>query len=156
MGLPALPSMIATWLTGKMGKSTSRQVLGRFGSLKSTVSMPPALPAPTILATSCASCSFLVAISVFLRQRLPPIAPEVWCGVVHKWGWEYLRPLPEGRPGRKEWRGRVWLSHLFCRSLAAICCRHPDKLRFFSHLHAPHAALCRARLGDGPPLGVQV
>src|SRR6266436_7443757 len=39
MGLPALPSMMAIWLIGMMGKSTSRQVLGRFGSEKSTVSI---------------------------------------------------------------------------------------------------------------------
>ena len=65
-GLPAFPSIAATWLTGKIGKSTSKHVFGRFGSEKSTVSKDTALPAPTNAATSSAWSSalfFFVAIS---------------------------------------------------------------------------------------------
>ena len=52
--------MMATWLTGRIGKSTSRHVLGRFGSEKSTVSTATGLPALTALATSSAIHSALV------------------------------------------------------------------------------------------------
>lgn len=66
------------------------QVFGRFGSLKSTVSSTAALPAPTALATSCASCSFLLAISirpaherkllnfVFCFQEVTPVQPALY------------------------------------------------------------------------------
>src|SRR5436305_1960531 len=46
MGFPAFPSMTATWFTGRIGKSTSIHVFGRFGSLKSTVSNATTFPAP--------------------------------------------------------------------------------------------------------------
>ena len=47
-------------LIGMMGKSTSRQVLGRFGSEKSTVSTATSRPAPTAAAICSVSNSFLV------------------------------------------------------------------------------------------------
>ena len=40
------------WLIGIIGKSVSRQVFGRFGSLKSTVSTSSGRPAPTAFAIS--------------------------------------------------------------------------------------------------------
>jgi hypothetical protein len=75
MGLPALPSIAAIWLIGRMGKSTSRHVGGRPGSAKSTVSQSQTLPALTALATSLANHSFLV--SPFLLAMLVVPAPKI-------------------------------------------------------------------------------
>src|SRR5690625_750357 len=52
--------MAATWFTGRIGKSTSRQVGGRSGSEKSTVSTATGLPAPTAFFTPSARRSALV------------------------------------------------------------------------------------------------
>ena len=66
--------MVAIWFTGRMGKSTSRQVFGRFGSEKSTVSSATAAPAFTARATASATrlafvvCAWRFAISVSSRS----------------------------------------------------------------------------------------
>src|SRR5436309_5724506 len=61
---PEDDSTFATWFTGTIGKSTSRQVFGRAGSLKSTASMAKGRAAPTARAISSAR-SFFVPFLLF-------------------------------------------------------------------------------------------